>query len=330
MDANALRTTQSQLEYLSQFEPAFEKLPETENGLSALTLETVQINLGKQCNQSCKHCHVDAGPTRTESMSEETARQCLEIIKLPNVKCVDITGGAPEMNGQFKFLVEESKKMGKHVMDRCNLTILEEPGYEYLYEFLAQHRVEIVASLPHFAASTTDRQRGKGVFDKSILALKKLNALGYGKNLPLHLVYNPAGFFMSAPQSELEPEFKNKLKSQYGIEFNNLYCIHNIPINRFLMSLVARGKFESYMETLANAYNPATLEGLMCRHQISISYEGYVYDCDFNQMLDLKANGQNHISQFNLQGFLNRKLAINSHCYACTAGAGSSCGGNLS
>jgi len=299
--------------------------------LKGMTLQTFQINVGRWCNQTCKHCHVDASPIRKESMDRKTAEECIELIaKLPSVKTVDITGGAPEGNPNFTYLVLESKRLGKHVIDRCNLTILEEPGFEYLYEFFLENEIEVIASLPHFAKSRTDGQRGQGVFEKSILALKKLNALGYGKTIPLNLVYNPSGLFLAPIQSQLEREYKEILLSQYDIRFNNLYCMNNIPINRFLNSLEKSGKFDEYMSILCNSFNPSTLDGLMCRHQISIGYDGNVYDCDFNQMLDLETESTSHISEFNYEDFLNRSIITGNHCFACTAGSGSSCGGEIS
>ncbi len=317
------------MERLAGYEPAFAgRLPA---GLSPLDLKVIQINVGKRCNQACRHCHVDASPARTETMSDETVVACLRVIaENPAIEIVDITGGAPEMNPHFRALVEGSRASGKHVLDRCNLTILEEPGFEYLYDFLREHEVEIVASLPHFSAATTDRQRGAGVFDLSITALRKLNALGYGRELPLHLVYNPNGFFLSAPQEQLEKEFKARLKQEFGVLFHNLYCINNMPVSRFLESLARRGKFDEYLDLLANAYNPSTLDGLMCRHQISVGYDGRLYDCDFNQMLDLSLQESiGHIGNFRPDALLARSIRVANHCYGCTAGAGSSCTGTL-
>lgn len=301
-----------------------------EGPLKANTLKVFQINIGRWCNQACRHCHVDASPLRSELMNWDTMEQCLQVIAdTPSIEVVDITGGAPEGNPNFKKLVESARNLGKRVIDRCNLTILEEPGYEWLYDFLAKNEVEIVSSLPSILENVTDNQRGKGVFQKSIAALQKLNQNGYGSKLPLHLVYNPNGLFLSTSQSSLEKDYKEKLKKDYGITFNQLYCINNLPINRFLAALVRGGKFEMYMETLVNAYNPKTLDGLMCREQISVGYDGFIYDCDFNQMLDLKSNEKTHIKDFNLQSFLQRNIVVANHCYGCTAGAGSSCGGEI-
>lgn len=298
--------------------------------ITGSSLSVFQMNIGKWCNQACKHCHVDASPLRTEMMSKEIMDQCLAVIaSVPSIKTVDITGGAPEGNPNFKYLVESVRKLGKHIIDRCNLTILEEPGNEYLYDFLVANEVEVCSSLPYFSESQTDKQRGDGVFEKSIRAIQKLNQLGYGKNLTLNLVYNPVGVFLSSSQKQLEREFKENLSKKFGIIFHQLFCINNLPINRFLAALVRAGKFDMYMETLVNAYNPQTLNGLMCRHQISVGYDGKVYDCDFNQMLELKAKPFSHISSFQLDAFLEREVVVANHCYGCTAGAGSSCGGEI-
>lgn len=325
--------TQVQLDTLSESPAHFGETIRKSAGSAVLhpvSLRTFQINVGKVCNQACRHCHVDAGPKRTESMSREIAGACVRVVgSVPEIEVVDITGGAPELNPNFRYMVESFRELGKHVIDRCNLTILEVEGQEDLAEFLARNKVEVTASLPHFAASRTDQQRGKGVFDASIRGLQKLNALGYGRTpeLRLHLVYNPTGIFLSGDQSQLEREFKSAL-AKFDIEFNNLYCINNMPISRFLESLVRAGKFEDYMEVLVNAFNPATLDGLMCRHQVSVGYDGQLYDCDFNQMLDLPAS-VGHIKDFELGVFLNRKIVLHNHCFGCTAGAGSSCGGEL-
>lgn len=321
-----------QQDLLRQYQPTFGATiaPDVENGLTALSLRTFQINVGRWCNQACRHCHVDASPTRTEMMDRETAALCVDVLaQLPDVEIVDITGGAPEGNENFRYLVEESQKLGKHVMDRCNLTILEEPGFEDLHTFLAKHQVEIVASLPHFAEGRTDNQRGRGVFEKSIAALKKLNAVGYGTDHVLNLVYNPSGVFLSSSQAQLEREFREQLQRRYKIVFNSLFCLNNMPINRYLESLVRAEKFEAYMERLVDAYNPDTLDGLMCRHMVSVGYDGQVYDCDFNQMLDMPAESVTHLRDFDLDAFVNRRIRTSSHCFGCTAGAGSSCGGEV-
>lgn len=323
-----------QLKYLSKYPSSFsdhvrESLGEADS-LQPVSLQTFQINVGKRCNQACRHCHVSASPDRDEMMSRETAEKCIEIISsIPEIDVVDITGGAPEMNEHFPFLVKESKRLGKHVIDRCNLTILENSEFNYLYDLFIENDIEVIASLPHFSQGYTDRQRGNGVFEKSINVLQKLNKRGYGEKFPLNLVYNPTGLFLSASQQQLEREFKENLKRRYGVVFNNLYCINNMPINRFLQSLLKAGKFEYYMEMLVNAFNPATLEGLMCRYQVSVSYDGYLYDCDFNQMLNMTAHPISHLDQFDYEAFMKRKIQIANHCFGCTAGAGSSCGGEI-
>jgi radical SAM/Cys-rich protein len=323
--------TAEQLRKLQDHPARFDRAAGTDGrGLRPLTLETFQVNVGKKCNQACRHCHVDASPARNEMMDRETVDLCLEAIaSVPEIRTVDITGGAPEINEHFRRIVLECRRLGKHVIDRCNLTILEEPGYEYLYDFLAENEVEVIASLPHYARSNTDRQRGSGVFDTSITALGKLNRRGYGTRLPLNLVYNPVGLYLSSPQKQLEREFKENLDRRFGIVFNHLYCLNNMPINRFLESLLRVGKFEQYMETLVNAFNATTLEGLMCRHQISVGYDGRIYDCDFNQMLELGANPVSHVRDFDHGELMRRRIKTAGHCFGCTAGAGSSCGGEI-
>lgn len=316
---------------LSRFQEQIEK----ELGgqpLTGSTLGTFQINVGKWCNQACKHCHVDASPKRTEMMDRETIDLCLDAIERnPGFRIIDITGGAAEGNLHFTYLVERVRALGRHVIDRCNLTILEEPGFEYLYDFLASHQVEIVSSLPHFNAPRTNQQRGDGVFEKSTKALQKLNSLGYGiePDKKLNLVYNPTGLFLSGSQKQLEREFKTVLGEKFGIQFHQLICINNMPINRFLRALERAGKKEEYMNILIQAYNPQTLGGLMCRHLVSVDYEGNLYDCDFNQMLGLKAKPISHIRDFDYETFLQREIQLDDHCYGCTAGAGSSCGGEI-
>lgn len=297
-------------------------------GLRPAELKIFQVNIGKWCNQACRHCHVDASPTRTESMSAETMEKCLAIIAAtPSLEAVDITGGAPEGHPLFHDFVKKVRALEKRVIDRCNLTILAEPGQESLADFLAENEVEIMASLPHFAALRTDQQRGAGVFEKSILGLKKLNAVGFGTSLPLNLVYNPTGIFLSGDQVQLEREFREKLKAEHGIVFHNLYAINNMPINRFLAALEKSGKTGTYLNTLVTSFNPQTLPGLMCRTQISVGYDGAVYDCDFNQMLEMQADAVDHIDRFTPAAFAGRKIRTTNHCYGCTAGAGSSCGG---
>ena len=295
--------------------------------------EILQINVGKMCNQTCKHCHVDAGPDRKEIMTREIMQYCLEALEGSNIHTVDLTGGAPEMNPDFRWFVENITEQGKHVIVRCNLTIIvANPKYHDLPQFFKKHKVEVVSSLPYFSARRTDAQRGEGVFEKSIRALKLLNDVGYGvpdSDLQLNLVYNPTGAFMPGDQGGLEAEFKNKLKAGYGIDFNNLYAITNLPISRFLEYLVISGNYEEYMQKLVDAYNPTAALGVMCRNTISVSWDGHLYDCDFNQMLDLKVDAPEslHIKDFDHVKLNKRSIIVNQHCYGCTAGAGSSCGG---
>ena len=304
--------------------------------LRPLPIEIFQLNIGKLCNQSCAHCHVDAGPDKTEEqMTRENLEICLSIIKEHNIPKVDITGGAPEMNAHFRWFVEECHKLGCEVMDRCNLTILRaNPKYYNLPEFFKENKVHVISSLPYFSKKRTDSQRGDGVFEDSIEALRMLNAVGYGQEgsgLLLDLVYNPSGAFLPSDQQELEREFKRQLKRKYDIDFNNLFAITNLPISRFLDYLIETENYETYMGKLVDAFNPATVEGLMCRNTISVSWDGYLYDCDFNQMLDLKvASSGKHIKDFDAEALAQRAIVLNQHCYGCTAGAGSSCGGEIS
>jgi len=293
----------------------------------------LQVNLGKMCNQTCKHCHVDAGPDRKEIMTRETMELCLRALAhAPQIQIVDLTGGAPEMNPDFRWFVEELSKLGRQIMVRCNLTIIvANKKYHDLPEFFKKHQVQVVSSLPYFAASRTDAQRGDGVFEKSIAALKLLNEAGYGKKdtgLKLDLVYNPSGAFLPSGQAALEAEFKRRLGNGYGIEFNNLFCITNLPISRYLDYLVESGNYDSYMHKLVSAFNPEAAANVMCRNTISVSWDGYLFDCDFNQMLDLAvASTIKHIRDFNTTTLNEREIVLNQHCYGCTAGAGSSCGG---
>ncbi len=301
--------------------------------LKPAQVEIFQVNIGKMCNQTCRHCHVDAGPDRKEIMTKETMQQCIEGLKTnPNMKTVDLTGGAPEMNPNFRWFVEEIKKLDRHIIVRCNLTIiLANKKYYDLPQFYKQHNIEVVSSLPFYSQNRTDRQRGNGVFENSIKALQMLNDAGYGMEgtgLILNLVYNPAGAFLPPSQQSLEKEFKQALRQKYGIEFNSLYVITNMPISRYLDYLLSSGSYESYMEKLVNAYNPVAAANVMCRNTISIGWDGYLYDCDFNQMLELKVDcTSKHISQFNIETLNNRKIIVGQHCYGCTAGSGSSCGG---
>ncbi len=305
------------------------------HALKPMAIEIFQINIGKLCNQTCGHCHVDAGPDQKEAnMSRATLEKCLDIIERHDIRTVDITGGAPELNPNFRWFVTECARQGRKVMNRCNLTIIvSNPKYHDLPEFFAENSVQVISSLPYFSKRRTDSQRGDGVFDDSIRALQMLNKVGYGKDrtgLILDLVYNPTGAFLPSGQAQLEAEFKRQLDRKFGIEFNNLYAITNLPISRFLEYLIDSGQYSSYMESLVEAFNPATINGLMCRNTISISWDGHIYDCDFNQMLDLKvASKSTHISNFDMDALANRDIVTNQHCYGCTAGAGSSCGGEL-
>lgn len=303
--------------------------------LKPTALEVCQINVGKMCNQVCKHCHVDAGPDRKEIMTRETMQQCLNVLaENPSFTTVDLTGGAPEMNPDFRWFVEEIKKINSciKIIVRCNLTIIRaNKKYYDLPEFFKQHNIEVVSSLPFYSKDRTDRQRGDGVFDDSIKALQMLNAVGYGltgSNLILNLVYNPAGAFLPPSQTALEKEFKDSLKKDFGISFHNLFAITNLPISRFLDYLLQSGNYEKYMEKLLAAFNPAAAANVMCRNTLSIGWDGFMYDCDFNQMLELKVDcNSKHISEFDSSSLQNRSIVVNQHCFGCTAGAGSSCGG---
>ncbi|MCL4109400.1 UNVERIFIED_CONTAM: hypothetical protein GTU68_033225 [Idotea baltica] len=286
------------------------------------------------CNQVCKHCHVDAGPDRKEIMTRETMQQCLDALAKTDIKTVDLTGGAPEMNPEFRWFVEEIKKLDRHVIVRCNLTIIvANKKYHDLPEFFKKHNIEVVSSLPSISSRRTDSQRGDGVFDSSIRALKMLNEVGYGKEgsgLTLNLVFNPTGAMMPGDQDELQANFKRVLKKDFDIVFNELFAITNLPVSRFLDYLIASGNYEQYMEELVNAFNPIAASGVMCRNTVSIGWDGYLFDCDFNQMLDLKvATKGQHISEFDGEALLARDIIVNNHCYGCTAGAGSSCGGEV-
>jgi radical SAM/Cys-rich protein len=302
--------------------------------LLATGVSVFQINVGKLCKQTCRHCHVDAGPDRTERMSRETAELCIRALAQTTIPTVDITGGAPELNPNFRWLVEQARALDRHVMDRCNLSVLLLPSQAGLAEFLAAHRVEIVASLPYYKETQTDAQRGEGVFEKSIEGLRRLNRLGYGKpdsGLVLNLVQNPVGAFLPPKQEAIEAQFRKELRTKHGIEFNHLYTITNMPISRFLEFLVESGNYEGYMQRLAQAFNPAAASGVMCRYTVSVGWDGTLYDCDFNQMLDLPVShgAPRHIRDFNLADLQHRTIVTGNHCYGCTAGAGSSCGGAL-
>jgi radical SAM/Cys-rich protein len=331
-----LASPEAQLETLHQL-----KLPREfdaalkESGLHPLRpsrLDIFQMNLGKMCNQTCRHCHVDAGPDRREVMSRETMELCLAALAKTSIPTVDLTGGAPEMNPHFRWLVEEVRKLGRHVMDRCNLTILETAPHADLPEFFARHQVEVVCSLPHYRALNTDKQRGEGVYEKSIRALKKLNALGYGdgkSGLRLVLVTNPVGAFLPAGQASLEAEWKRELLKNHGIRFDALFTITNMPISRFLEWLEQSGNLAAYLERLVLAFNPEAARGVMCRNTLSVGWDGQLYDCDFNQMLDLpvETGAPRHIRDFDLAKLEARSIVTDRHCFGCTAGAGSSCGG---
>jgi radical SAM/Cys-rich protein len=295
---------------------------------------TLQINVGKLCNQACHHCHVEAGPKRTEIMPADVAERLMTLLAAtPSIHTVDITGGAPELNANFRTLVTESRNMRKHVIDRCNLTVLFEPGQEMLAEFLAANQVEITASLPCYTEGNVDQQRGKGAFEKSIRALHLLNTIGYGQQgsgLVLNLVYNPLGASLPPPQEKLEADYKRELRDHFEIEFNRLFTITNMPIKRFAEFLSREGKHEAYAALLTNHFNPATVENLMCRDLVSIGWDGRIYDCDFNQMLDLETPGGKDIWEIvSFSVLANSLIATDSHCFGCTAGAGSSCGGSL-
>lgn len=338
-----LSSPKNQLDFLSngifkQGElPKFkDKIAETGNfPLKPRKLEILQLNLGYMCNQVCSHCHVDAGPDRKEIMTVETMKQCLEVIRNTGAHTLDLTGGAPEMNPNFRWFVEEASKAGiKDFIVRSNLTIiLANKKYHDLPEFFKKHNVHIVSSLPFYKREKTDKQRGSGVFDKSIKALQMLNDVGYaqeGTGLKLDLVYNPSGAFLPTNQAAMEHDFKVALKEDFNIDFGSLFAITNLPISRFLEYLIASENYEDYMYALVDAYNPAAVENVMCTNTISISWDGWLYDCDFNQMLDLKVNSKvKHISDYNEELLNDRNIIISQHCYGCTAGAGSSCQGSV-
>jgi radical SAM/Cys-rich protein len=300
--------------------------------LRASGLSVLQMNVGRRCNQACRHCHVDAGPDRTEVMTPEIVEACLALLERSDIPTLDITGGAPELHPGFRDIVRRARAAGRHVMDRCNLTITQLPRYADLPEFLAEHQVEVVASLPSVGARQTDAQRGEGVFEDSIAALRRFNALGYGvdgSGLLLNLVTNPVGAFLPGSQRSLEAEWKRELQRRYGISFNRLYTITNMPISRYLQYLIDSGNLQGYMDRLVSAFNPAAVDGLMCRFTLSVGWDGRLYDCDFNQMIDLPtADGAPHtIFDATAALLAGRPIVIGPHCFGCTAGAGSSCGG---
>jgi len=301
--------------------------------ITRLSIRTLQVNLGYKCNQSCLHCHVNASPKRTEMMNKGTIDEVINFSYQNNVEIVDLTGGAPEMNQYFQYMIKKLREKNIHIIDRCNLTILEEKGMSNMVDFLAQQEVEIVASLPCYKDTNVDAQRGKCVFTKSIKALQHLNKKGYGlnKKLMLNLVYNPQGATLPPKQSELELEYKSYLLENYNISFNNLFTITNMPINRFGSTLVSKKIFHKYMDLLKSTFSQIAKENVMCRNLLSIDYNGYVYDCDFNQMLSIDiSNKKTHITDIKKDELVNKIIATGDHCYGCTAGSGSSCGGVIS
>jgi len=338
-----LANSNRQLEILSNGIFKSGELPKFEDKIAKIgqfplrpkKLEILQINVGYMCNQVCEHCHVDAGPDRKEIMTKETMQQCLEVIKNSSAHTLDLTGGAPEMNPNFRWFVEEASRAGiKDFIVRSNLTIIRaNKKYYDLPEFFKKHNVHVVSSMPHWTRGKTDKQRGEGVFDQSIKTLQELNAIGYGmpnSNLKLDLVYNPSGAFLPGDQASMEKDFKKALLEDFNIQFHNLFAITNLPISRFLDYLIASENYEDYMYALVEAYNPTAVAKVMCTNTISVSWDGWLYDCDFNQMLDLKvASKVKHISDYNEDLLNDRNIVISQHCYGCTAGAGSSCQGTL-
>ena len=313
-----------------------ERLQLNGDGLRRRAVDVLQVNLGRYCNLACIHCHVESGPTRTEMMSRETVEAVLHFLAGTEIPTLDITGGAPELHRDFDYLVESARKINRHVMDRCNLTVIFEPGKDYLPEFFKCHQIELVCSLPCYSSENVDKQRGKGTFDASIRALQIFNQFGYGQSesgLILNLVYNPVGPHLPPPQETLEQDYKQILGEQFGIVFNHLLCLSNMPITRYATHLKLRGEYDRYVELLETNFNPATLEQVMCRNLISIGWDGAVFDCDFNQMLNLPVRGSDgkalDISSLSSKQLLNRPITMGDHCYACTAGSGSSCGGAL-
>ena len=295
-------------------------------------ISTLQVNVGKLCNQACKHCHVDAGPNRTEIMTLETIEEVLTAIRRFNIPILDITGGAPELNPHFETLVSEARQSGAHIIVRHNFTVQFTPGKSFLPTFFRENGVEVIASLPYFLADQTDAQRGRGVFEQSLEGMRRLNAEGYGSagsGLLLNLVYNPVGAFLPPDQASVERDFRREMSSRYGLVFNNLYTIVNMPISRFLDFLHRTGNYERYMQKLITSFNPATVSDLMCRNLVSVGWDGRLFDCDFNQMLELPVSAEagSTIGAFDLDSLKERRIATGSHCFGCTAGAGSSCGG---
>jgi radical SAM/Cys-rich protein len=335
-EINPIESSEEQIRILqkSEYKPFEERIATFGyRPLIPAGIDILQVNLGKMCNQTCTHCHVDAGPDRREIMNKDTMKDCLDAIEIGNIKVVDLTGGAPEMNPDFRWFVEELSTKGVNIMVRSNLTIiLANPQYHDLPDFFKEHNVEVISSLPHFSQQRTDAQRGNGVFNKSIEALKMLNTVGYGiegSGLYLNLVFNPTGAFLSPAQSSLERDYKDRLLRKYGILFNSLFRITNMPISRFLDYLLLSGNYESYMEKLVNSFNATLVESVMCRNMLSVGWNGNLYDCDFNQMLEMKTNEIDHIKVFDKDKLSQRHIKLGQHCYGCTAGAGSSCAGEI-
>lgn len=323
-------------DYLSknfQSDLFFKTLDSKKIDLKRNKITTLQINIGKKCNQACSHCHVEAGSNRTENMNLASVNKILELMRAnEEIQTVDITGGAPELNPHFRYFVKQIRKQNKNVIDRCNLTVLEEPGQEDAAKFLANQGVQIIASLPCYLEENVNNQRGMGVFKKSIRALKKLNDLGYGdtkSGLNLSLVYNPVGYHLPPSQNKLERDYKKYLKDNYGVVFNQLFTITNMPIKRFANSLIRDGKLAEYMQLLIDNFNPQSCENLMCKSLISIGYDGQIYDCDFNQMLEIQTLDKKNIHHIKSFDEITNKIALFNHCFGCTAGAGSSCSGAL-
>jgi len=335
---NPLSETARQLEILegesNDTHPAFDEVVR-QNGfqpLHATGIEVLQINVGKLCNQTCTHCHVDAGPDRRESMTRATAEAVVRVLAESDIPTLDITGGAPEMNPNFRWLVEEARRLDRRVIDRCNLTILMAPGFTDLPEFLAEHEVEVVASLPCYLEENCDAQRGNGVFRRSIDALRRLNDLGYGQpdsGLTLTLVFNPVGPSLPPSQEKLQAAYRDELAARYGVVFSRLFTITNMPISRFLDDLLPNEQYDAYMQQLVDAFNPAAVEGVMCRTMLSVDWQGRLFDCDFNQMLELglAPDMPQHVRDFDISRLTHRRIATARHCFGCTAGAGSGCQG---
>ncbi|HMB41933.1 MAG TPA: arsenosugar biosynthesis radical SAM (seleno)protein ArsS [Balneolaceae bacterium] len=338
--SHSLSDPQTQIDIINNQNEKIKRLEKFENKLGDIGLfplkptgiEIFQINVGYMCNMTCKHCHVDAGPDRQEIMTKETLQYCLNALKNSDIQTVDLTGGAPEMNPHFRWFVDEVYKLGKEIIVRSNLTILDTRKFEDLPQFMADRGVEITCSLPFYSKRRTDAQRGEGTYDKSMKVLKILNDIGYGKEetgLKLNLVYNPVGAFLPPDQESLKEDYKERLWNDHGIVFNDLFTITNLPISRYLNFLIMSGNLEEYMEKLITSFNPSAAMGVMCRNTISIGWDGSLYDCDFNQMLEMQTNhgAPGHIKNWDLEKLNNREIVVNQHCYGCTAGAGSSCGG---